>query len=236
MVWRDVFLGVIAVATLAIAVAQIGVIIAAGLMARRVGRMVDQLERDVKPLFGHLNAIGGDASRAVALATAQVERADKLFAEVAVRIEQTLNVVQASIGGPAREGRAMLGRVPRRDAGDPRAPRRPRPPGPRRRRRRALHLPIAPSLPGSVVEHPLTIHDNLEGLLEATDARRLRSAGRPPRAVARRGVGAGSPSRRRSRSNSPPRSTPASSIASPPRIPTRPTCSSPRSISQARKA
>jgi hypothetical protein len=109
MVWRDVFLGVIAVATLAIAVAQIGVIVAAGIMARRVGRMVDQLERDVKPLFGHLNAIGADASRAVALATAQVERADKLFGEVAVRIEQTLNVVQASIGGPAREGRAMMG-------------------------------------------------------------------------------------------------------------------------------
>jgi hypothetical protein len=109
IVWRDVFLGVIAVATLAIAVAQIGVIIAAGLMARRVGRMVDQLERDVKPLFGHLNAIGSDASRAVALATAQVERADKLFGEVAVRVEQTLSIVQGTIGGPAREGRAMLG-------------------------------------------------------------------------------------------------------------------------------
>jgi hypothetical protein len=109
MVWRDVFLGVIAVATLAIAVAQIGVIIAAGLMARRVGRMVEQIERDVKPLFGHLNAIGADASRAVALATAQVERADKLFTDVAVRIEQTLNAVQTSIGGPAREGRALMG-------------------------------------------------------------------------------------------------------------------------------
>jgi hypothetical protein len=109
MVWRDVFLGVIAVATLAIAIAQIGVIIAAGLMARRVGRMVEQIERDVKPLFGHLNAIGADASRAVALATAQVERADKLFGEVAVRVEQTLNAVQTSINAPAREGRAMLG-------------------------------------------------------------------------------------------------------------------------------
>ena len=108
MVWRDVFLGVIAVATLAIAVAQIGVIVAAGLMTRRVGRMVDQLEREVKPLFGHLNAIGADASRAVALATAQVERADTLFAEVATRVEQTMNAVQTSIGRPAREGRAML--------------------------------------------------------------------------------------------------------------------------------
>ena len=109
IVWRDVFLGVIAVATLAIAIAQVGVIIAAGLMARRVGRMVDQLERDVKPLFGHLNAIGSDASRAVALATAQVERADKLFADVTGRIEQTLNTLQTSIGAPAREGRAMMG-------------------------------------------------------------------------------------------------------------------------------
>src|SRR5436309_1137592 len=54
-------------------------------------------------------AIGADASRAVALATAQVERADQLFAEVAARVEQTLNVVQASIGRPAREGRAMMG-------------------------------------------------------------------------------------------------------------------------------
>ena len=109
IVWRDVFLGVIAVATLAIAIAQVGVIIAAGLMARRVGRMVDQLERDVKPLFGHLNAIGADASRAVALATAQVERADKLFADVSGRVEQTLNALQTSIGAPAREGRAMMG-------------------------------------------------------------------------------------------------------------------------------
>jgi len=111
MVWRDVFLGVIAVATLAIAVAQIGVIIAAGLMARRVGHMLDRIEREVKPLFGHLNAIGADASRAVTLATAQVERVDKLFADVAVRVEQTLNVVQTSIGAPAREGRAMMSAV-----------------------------------------------------------------------------------------------------------------------------
>lgn len=108
MVWRDVFLGVIAVATLAIAVAQIGMIIAAGMMARRVGRVVEQIERDVKPLFGHLNAIGNDASRAVALATAQVERADKLFADLAVRVDQTLNVVQSSLSTPAREGRAMM--------------------------------------------------------------------------------------------------------------------------------
>ena len=108
IVWRDVFLGVIAVATLAIAIAQVGVIIAAGLMARRVSRMVDQLERDVKPLFGHLNAIGRDAARTATLAAAQIERADRIFSDFAVRIDQTLNSLQASLSIPAREGRAIL--------------------------------------------------------------------------------------------------------------------------------
>jgi hypothetical protein len=106
--WRDVFLGIIAVATLSIAVTQIAVIVAAGRAARRLAQIADQFERDVKPLFAHFNAIGRDAARAAQLATAQVERADKLFGDVAVRFEQTLNAVQATIGVPAREGRALL--------------------------------------------------------------------------------------------------------------------------------
>jgi hypothetical protein len=104
----EIFLGVIAVATLVIAIVQVGVIVAAALLARRVSRLVEQVEQDIKPLFGHLNAIGRDASRAAALATAQVERADKLFAELAVRVEETLNGVQTSLGAPVREGRALL--------------------------------------------------------------------------------------------------------------------------------
>jgi hypothetical protein len=104
---NDVFLGVIAVATLAIAIAQIGVMVAAGRLARRVERLAEQLDRDLKPLFGHLNAIGRDASRAAALATTQMERADKLFSDVAVRIELALNNIQATLGAPAREGRAL---------------------------------------------------------------------------------------------------------------------------------
>ena len=106
--WADVFLGIIAVATLAMAIVQIGVIVAAGRLARRVDTLAKQIEREVQPLFGHLNAIGRDASRAAALATAQVERADKLFAEVAVRVEQALDNVQETLGAPAREGRAFL--------------------------------------------------------------------------------------------------------------------------------
>jgi hypothetical protein len=104
----QLFLGVIALAMMVIAIVQVGMIVAAGLLARRVGRLVSEIERDIKPIFAQLHAIGRDASRAAALATAQVERADTLFADIAVRIEQGLSAVQSSFGMPAREGRALF--------------------------------------------------------------------------------------------------------------------------------
>jgi len=106
--WADVFLGIIAVATLAIAITQIAVIVAAGRIARRVEQLADQLEHEVKPLFVHLNAIGRDAARAAALATQQVERADRVFADLATRLETALDNAQTALGKPVREGRALL--------------------------------------------------------------------------------------------------------------------------------
>jgi hypothetical protein len=105
----EIFLGVIAVATLAMAIVQIGVIVAAGMLARRILRLADRVEREVTPLFGHLNAIGRDASRATALAALQVERADKMFSDLAARVEQTMTILQTSIRAPVREGRALVG-------------------------------------------------------------------------------------------------------------------------------
>ena len=102
------FLGVIAVATLAMAVAQVAVIVVAGRAARRVAEVAEQFQRDVKPLFGHLNAIGHDAARAAALAAVQVERVDQLFTDVVQRFEQTVSTVQATVIGPVREGRALI--------------------------------------------------------------------------------------------------------------------------------
>jgi len=106
--WAEIFLGIIAVATLAMAIVQIGVIVAAGRLAKRVDRLADQIEHELKPLFTHANAIGRDAARAMALATAQVERADQLFADLVVKIDQTVSTVQANLIAPAREGRALL--------------------------------------------------------------------------------------------------------------------------------
>ena len=106
--WSEVFLGIIAVATLATAIVQIGVLVTAGLLARRLGRLVTQFEVEMKPLFAHLDVMGRDASRATALATAQVERVDRIFSDVAQRVDQTLNTLQAGIGGTGSQGRALF--------------------------------------------------------------------------------------------------------------------------------
>ena len=104
----ELFLAIIAVATLASAIVQVGVIVAATLLVRRINRLTTQVEQELKPLFAHLNAIGRDASRAASLAVAQVERVDRLLGDATRKIEQTLNTVQATIVAPAREGLALL--------------------------------------------------------------------------------------------------------------------------------
>jgi len=57
----ELFLGIIAVATLATAIVQVGVLVAAGLLARRLQRLLETAERELKPLVEHVTAIGRDA-------------------------------------------------------------------------------------------------------------------------------------------------------------------------------
>ncbi len=106
--WSTIFLGIIAVATLATAVIQIAVLIAAGMLTRRLGRLADQVERELTPLLASLNAIGQDAAKAASLATAQVERVDRLFGDAVVRLEETIGSIQHAIATPAREGAALM--------------------------------------------------------------------------------------------------------------------------------
>jgi len=106
--WSGVFLGVIAGAVLVMALIQVGAIIAAARLAQRVNQLAQQVERDMAPLVANLHTIGAEAARASALATAQVERADRLFADVTAKVEETTSVVQQAILGPAREGLAVM--------------------------------------------------------------------------------------------------------------------------------
>jgi hypothetical protein len=106
--WPTIFLGIIAVATLVTAILQVAVLIAAGLLTRRVGRLLEKVEQELQPTFGQVNAISRDAARAVALATAQVERVDRLFADLAQRVEETFAAFQDNLAGPARQGKAFM--------------------------------------------------------------------------------------------------------------------------------
>ena len=73
--WGEIFLGVIAVATLVMAIGQVALMVAAGRMARRVGRLADVLDQELKPLFAQLNAVARDASRAASLSAMKVPSA-----------------------------------------------------------------------------------------------------------------------------------------------------------------
>jgi hypothetical protein len=106
--WSPVFLGVIAGAVLVMALIQVGAVIAAARLATHVNRLAQQVERDMAPLVANLQTIGAEAARASALATAQVERADRLFADVSAKVEETTSVVQQAIMAPAREGLAIM--------------------------------------------------------------------------------------------------------------------------------
>ena len=108
MTWVEIALVVIAAATLVTALVQIAVLVAAGLLARRVQRLVATIEQEMKPIFGHLDRIGQEASRAAVLASAQVDRADMLLGDVARRVDDTVATLQRSIVGPLTESAAVM--------------------------------------------------------------------------------------------------------------------------------
>lgn len=103
-----VLLGVIAVATLTIAVSQIGLMFAFLRVARKVEDLSGRFEQDIRPLVANATTVAGNAARASALAVAQVERADRVFSDLAARVDETAAVIQQVVLTPAREGRALL--------------------------------------------------------------------------------------------------------------------------------
>ena len=106
--WATVFLGIIAMATLVTAILQVVVLVAAALLVKRVGRFVDIIEQDVRPIIANVGSITRDASRVVSLAAAQVERADQLLNNAVVRIEDLLSHMQSLVISTLREGNALM--------------------------------------------------------------------------------------------------------------------------------
>jgi hypothetical protein len=105
---NDVWLGIIAMAVAVMAAIQVGATVVALRLAKRVDRLAGQLEQDLKPVMANITRLTAETSRAASLAATQIESADRVFSELAQRVEQTLGAVQSRVFGPAREGAALL--------------------------------------------------------------------------------------------------------------------------------
>ena len=103
----NVWLGIIAVAVLVMAVIQVAVIVFAMSAARRIGQVADRLEQSLNPVVSNLQTITAEAARVTTLAAAQVERADRMFADLTRRAEQLMAAVPTLLG-PAGKGLAFL--------------------------------------------------------------------------------------------------------------------------------
>jgi uncharacterized protein YoxC len=106
--WAELFLGVIALATFTMAAIQVGVIVYGVSVARRVNKLLAQVEQEMKPLAESINTIARDAARISSLASGQVERIDRLVTDLTNRIEHTATTVQNSILKPLRDGAALM--------------------------------------------------------------------------------------------------------------------------------
>jgi hypothetical protein len=107
----ELFLGIIAFAVMIMALIQVGAIFAGIRLARRVDQMATQIDTEIKPLIANLTAMSSEAARAAALAAKQAERLDRVFGEMAVRVDETLAAAQEFVTGPARQGMAIMAGV-----------------------------------------------------------------------------------------------------------------------------
>ena len=106
--WQVVFLGIIALALVAMAGAQVYMGLAVARASRQVTETVESLRRDVRPLIDKATKVTDDAARVTELAVRQVERVDRMVANMAVRVDDTLHVVQSSVVDPIRKGAAVF--------------------------------------------------------------------------------------------------------------------------------
>ena len=111
MNWDLVFLGLIALATLVMALIQVGAIVAALRVARQAQAALESVQQEVRPLIARATAVVDEASRTAALATAQAQKVDRLLTDLSQRVEETAGVVQEAIVRPAREGIAIVAAV-----------------------------------------------------------------------------------------------------------------------------
>ena len=120
--WPLLFLGIIAAATLIMALIQVGAILVALRMAKEARQALGAAQQamavaqqtivsvhgEVRPLLARAVAVADEASKSATIATAQAEKIDRLVTTLARRVDDTSAIVQEAVVAPAREGIAIL--------------------------------------------------------------------------------------------------------------------------------
>jgi len=109
--WNALFLGIIAIATLVMAVIQVGAIVFAARIGAQVRQLTSTVQQDIQPLIARANAIAEEASRTASIATAQAQKIDRLVTDLTRRVDETSVVIQEAVITPAREGLALVAAI-----------------------------------------------------------------------------------------------------------------------------
>lgn len=104
----DVWLGVIAVSVLVMAVVQIAALVRLEGVAKEAAEATRDLRRELTPLIAKAHKVADDAGRVSALALTQMERVDRVLDSTALRIDDTMAVVQQALISPVRQGAAVM--------------------------------------------------------------------------------------------------------------------------------
>jgi tetrahydromethanopterin S-methyltransferase subunit B len=104
----ELFLGVIAAATLVMAVIQAGLVIWGIVLVRRVSAAVEKMEGAVEPVLSRLDAVANEALVSMAAARSQMDRLEQMTSGVVYRLDQTVRQAQSYLLAPARQGAALL--------------------------------------------------------------------------------------------------------------------------------
>ena len=104
----EVFLGVIAVATLVMALIQLGLVVGGIIAVKRVNEMLTRVEASAKPVLAHVDELIVDTKASLAAARSQVDRVERQTLHVLTRTEQAVQRVEGYLVAPAREGIALV--------------------------------------------------------------------------------------------------------------------------------
>lgn len=106
--WQVFFLGVMAVALVTMAAAQVLIGIAVLRVSREMTDLAGHVRNDIRPLIERATRLTDEASKVTSMAVVQLERVDKLTLLLATRVDDTMGALQSAVVGPVRQGAAVL--------------------------------------------------------------------------------------------------------------------------------